>query len=361
MANVFIDGFDLYPAGRVNVATGNPWVEAMEDQTANNIDTVPKIVTASPISGTRSLKTNLLASSNITGNFAYVFLNISPLTSFALGFALNIVTPSQSSTSTGRRNYVYLAGCGLRLDFADNLLRAYVASQNANNGTALFTGTTNLPTGSRVYIEVDATPTTLTVYINGTQEFSGAWAPLGSLTQFQVGKTVAGPTTADSVVGEYMIDDFYLNDATGAENNGPWGDTVIVTMLPNGDGGTTDWTPVGAATGWEATDNVPPDPAIYIESLLSADEEILDVVPLPPNVFQIHTVYTAMRAMKTIAGATEVGAGIIQGGVQDAGTPVAVNQDTFTWHFEQFVTDPSTGVQWNPTTFNPQIDLIRSV
>lgn len=56
-----------------------------------------------------------------------------------------------------------------------------------------------------------------------------------------------------------VIDDFYVLDGSGATHNAPLGDVEIGVIRPNGAGASTQWTPSGAATNWDATNDTNPD------------------------------------------------------------------------------------------------------
>jgi hypothetical protein len=55
------------------------------------------------------------------------------------------------------------------------------------------------------------------------------------------------------------FDDVYVCDGSGASHTAPLGDIQIDVIRPNGAGASTQWTPAGAATNWEATNDLTPD------------------------------------------------------------------------------------------------------
>jgi hypothetical protein len=57
-----------------------------------------------------------------------------------------------------------------------------------------------------------------------------------------------------------VMDDFYVCDGSGAApHNAPLGDMRIDVIRPNGAGAATAWTPTGAASNWDAVNDLTPD------------------------------------------------------------------------------------------------------
>lgn len=344
MANEWIDGFDLYPVGALDVDTGNPW--GFADTTSGG--DVPEIVTADAISGTRSLQVGSLAQ---IFTEAFVFRSFTASAEIVLGFAIKITGPTTSSDFRDQNMVTVVAvNDEFSMTFANNVISVWRGS------TLIATGSTQLPTGSRQYVEAVLTNTTYAIYLNGVLELSGGITAMGNYSTVQIGYgQVTDPNTSDSA-GTYLFDDIYLNNTSGER----WGDTSVIALFPDADTVDADWTPTGVASGFQALDNVPPLTTEYIESTLAGDKSVFDLPALPANVFQIFTVHTQVRAEKTIAGATEISTGLIQNAVEVDGAPFPVNENTYTWHTQQFATDPDTGLAWNPNTFAPQLVLERT-
>lgn len=64
----------------------------------------------------------------------------------------------------------------------------------------------------------------------------------------------------------FVIDDFKVNDASGSNENSYPNAYGIVMVRPAAAGDVTQLTPTGAASGWEATKDAPPDTASYVAS-----------------------------------------------------------------------------------------------
>lgn len=75
-----------------------------------------------------------------------------------------------------------------------------------------------------------------------------------------------------------FFDDFYYCDDQGPRNNNFLGDVRLGAIYPNGVGSSSLWTPVGAASGWEATkEHVPDDDVSYVWSTTPGDDDLYEM------------------------------------------------------------------------------------
>lgn len=94
------------------------------------------------------------------------------------------------------------------------------------------------------YIEIviDKTANTVSVYANDTLQLSIP-LPGGVGTVYTA---TWGLSASSSVAGTIEIDDLYVLDNSGGQNNARLGPVQIITRAPTADAGPNDWTPVGS-------------------------------------------------------------------------------------------------------------------
>lgn len=112
--------------------------------------------------------------------------------------------------------------------------------------------------GVEVLCTISGSAGVLQVWVNGAEVLN-----LISLnTQFTSNAWANQVQLADSVNPGAYFDDFRVYDSTGSTQNAPIGsgfDSRILTKLPSGAGGLTQWTPNGASANWQCVDDSPPD------------------------------------------------------------------------------------------------------
>lgn len=190
------------------------------------------------------------------------------------------------------------------------------AYTNADGTISVKRGTTTVATSTQpllqnvwYYIEfkhiIDPAVGTLEIRVNGavwatffgnTRQTANSWANI-----IKVGSSATTP------VG-YYYDDLYILDGTGgAPNNDYWGDTQVESIVPNGAGNYTEWaTLVGAATHWQATNEVPPnDDTSYVEDSVADRRDTYAYGDLAPASATINGIQILMRARDTV-GANNV-------------------------------------------------------
>lgn len=198
------------------------------------------------------------------------------------------------------------------------------------------------------YIEWKLTPhdTTGSTYlrVNGmevcsatgtdTQRFSGPIAEI-----------VMWPQSDDVV-----IDDIYVLDTTGSDNNDFLDPCMIESLLPTSDTLTVDWTPSAGVDHYAVVDEVPCTQGTdYVESSTSLDQDIwnygnlseLDSV-LGVQVWSIAAVDAGSYPLKTLAD---------DGTTQDADSGVTVDWTTYGGVRRMMDQTPSAG-SWTPTIVN---------
>lgn len=141
-------------------------------------------------------------------------------------------------------------------------------------------------------------------------------------------------------------DDFRVWDATGSTQNAPVGyDTRIITVLPNGAGASTQWTPNGAGANWQCVDDNPPNGGTTYVSGAAAG--LVDAYSMqnPGIVGNVYSVVARSYVTQTGAG-RDVEIGVSSGGVQSYGTAVAPATSGYGFIDACIPLDPNTGVAW---------------
>lgn len=195
----------------------------------------------------------------------------------------------------------------------------------------------------------------------------------GSLTIWQDGvehTTWSNQDTQNTSISDLMSCEFhgssthdmevaacYLMDVNGTANNSRLGPFYVETLTPNGDGGTTDWTPLSGLTNYEMIDDPTPDDATtYVSSSTVNDTDYYDYTALSTgvgtgNFDTIVGVRVASLVRKLSAGdrliRTAVSSGLSTGEGAAAGVPV----DWF-GHIGIFEQDPDTSAAWTPAGIN---------
>lgn len=229
----------------------------------------------------------------------------------------------------------------VRLNSAGNL-----AAYDAANAL-LATGTTVLASGVWYRIEIKCgTSATVGAYeakIDGASEFSGT----GNLSATNAGSVRLGKETdANGNTVVFYYDDFLWSDSAYPGNG------QCVRMVPNGAGASSQWTATGAATDWQATNEVPHNSdTSYISDSNSGDVDVM-----------------TMTASGTIAGDTINSVKVLaiakvpvtpgniivrcRSGATNSDTTGAATTTSYVTYAKLFNTDPNTGSGWTSANVN---------
>lgn len=150
------------------------------------------------------------------------------------------------------------------------------------------------------------------------------------------------------------IDDVVIYDSTGATINDFLGDTKITTQVPNGDGGTVDWT-ASAGSDYQCVDDTPSaanDDTDYISSSTVAQESRFDMTNLAASPTSIHAVQVRYRAKKTDAGTRTVRGLVNSNATESTGTTRGLST-TYRWfHGDKYSLNPDGSVAWTESAVN---------
>lgn len=149
------------------------------------------------------------------------------------------------------------------------------------------------------------------------------------------------------------IDDLYILDTTGTENNDFLGDCRIETIRPEGVGNSTDFTPSTGANWENVDDTFPDDDSTYNyhapQGLPGTDLFAMeDLTTISGEIFAIQPV---MYTRKDDAGSVNLSSVIRTGGADYVGSGISL-PDAYVFHTDILELNPDGDVDWTVTTVN---------
>jgi hypothetical protein len=205
---------------------------------------------------------------------------------------------------------------------------------------------------------------------SGTGNVDWTCDPLPGVTNFNVGTPVTVyPVTGTSVQAVSFscasnlttgtpvltVDDFYMCDPTGAQNNSFLGNTRILSQPPTGDGSDLNWTPSSGTAHWSLVNAYPINYGATEVTATAAGNQDTYTYPALPGLGN----FTIMRAMQTAVYCESQGGGganTIAGLVNIAGTnyPGSAQPTPAVWQRVAtiFELDPATGLAWTGPNAN---------
>jgi hypothetical protein len=225
-------------------------------------------------------------------------------------------------------------------------------------GTVIQTSTDAVPNGAWNFIELSATINDTTgraiVRLNGVVviDYTGDTKNAGT------------NSTIDSVgIGgiNYLFDDWYICDGTGARNNDFLGDVRVQTLYPSGAGSMTQLTPTGVANNWDNVNDSPLVTTTY-NATSTGGWDLYASDDLPPSVVSVLGVQAVVSALKTNAGSVNV-YGVLnpdngsnygngKGAIHSLGTSVATYADLWENVPTSTVSGIAAGTRWTKALVN---------
>jgi hypothetical protein len=147
----------------------------------------------------------------------------------------------------------------------------------------------------------------------------------------------------------YYVDDFYINDDTGLYNKTFAGDVTIVRVPMGASGSFTQWTPVGAATNWQAVSESPATDTKFVYDGSPGDRDTYKLssafgIAAPQSLQLVH------RLEKDLAGTRSLQQNVRGSNGADVFSTTITLGVGYTFAVMVQETDPATGVQWgNPS------------
>ncbi|HEY2178094.1 MAG TPA: hypothetical protein VGH15_05880 [Caulobacteraceae bacterium] len=159
----------------------------------------------------------------------------------------------------------------------------------------------------------------------------------------------------------FALDDLYVCDLTGSVNNDFLGAVQVRTQFMAGAGATTDFTPNGAGTNWQAASNFGLDDTTYVSDGVVGDLDTYTVQAVV-NASIVHGVQ--VRGAMRQDDATQITARQVlkAGSTQVTGADHLTNE-SYQYYFDIWELDPDTGLGWTGTEVNaiqvgPKVEAI---
>lgn len=225
-------------------------------------------------------------------------------------------------------------------------------------GTLLGQTSASIPVNTWWFVEVgasiSATAGSVIVRIQGSQvlSFSGNTQNGGTSTNidalvFAGGGNYLGTATSP---GQYY-DDLYVCDGSGTINNTFLGDIRVQTLLPNGPGSSTQFTPTGSANNYMNVSEVPDNANTYNSSGTVGQRDTYAMSNLNAATGTVFGVQQVMRAFKSDAGTANIKSAQKSGATISYGAVNSLSVNDLTY-FDMFETNPATGASYTPTDIN---------
>lgn len=245
-------------------------------------------------------------------------------------------------------------------DFRDTANGQHVVIWLQSTGTvSAYRGATHLGTSAspvmtantyqhvECQILISNTVGTIEVRVNGVTVLSLSGQDTCNTANVECSQvSFAGGTGSGSNI---YLDDIYCYDNTGSYNNTWIGDRRVLTLFPNANTATADWTPVGAATGYECIDEANPnDDTDYINATAAGKISQFGLQNTPAGVSAISGVVIIERARKTEAGIGNTKVSIVSGASTTAGADKPLTE-IYTYRQDVFETDPATAAPFTPS------------
>ena len=229
--------------------------------------------------------------------------------------------------------------------------------RGAYNGTNLATGNTVLSVGTWYYVELKATINDTTgsteVRINGVAD-----SPLTLTNTDTRNGGVSGVCdifmlgqVASTTGSQASYDDVYVCNTSGATNNDFLGDCRIDTLLPNGDGNYTQFTPSTGVAHYAVVDESTPNTTDYNYSSTSGDRDSYTFPDLTGLVSQtVYGIQINAAALKSDSGSRSLGTMSRLSGTNKDGAGAALST-SLAYLSEIQETDPAS-VAWTEANVN---------
>lgn len=213
--------------------------------------------------------------------------------------------------------------------------------------TTLGTGTTIIPVGTWVHIEVKAvihdTTGSVVVKVDGITELN-----LTNVDTRNGGtgiiESVRWRCPVNNGSGNFYLDDAWIDSAT------QHGDVRVACLLPDGAGSSTNFTPSAGSNYQNADDATPDEDTTYNASSTAGQKDSYALGALPTS-GAVKGVQVIARLRKDDAGSRTARPILVSGGVQGNGTTRSVS-DSYTWHRDTFDTNPNGGGAWSAAAVN---------
>lgn len=196
------------------------------------------------------------------------------------------------------------------------------------SGTQLGVGAPVVANSAWHYFEVQATIADsggrCTVRVDGVVviDYTGDTRNAGTSTNIDAIRLAAGQTNTNT----QSWDDFYVLNGTddtavtGRPDNDFLGDVRVESLLPNGDGAVSAWTPSTGTSHSGVVDEAPPNTSDWLSAATLGAQDLWTLSDLSAPTVQVYGMRPSFYASKTDAGATG-----LKGVIRESGGTVTVD------------------------------------
>ena len=360
MANLIVDGFDWFPSGqssstRTRLWSANGWFEA---NSGVNQTSGPADITTGRFSFGNAL--NLPSTSSVGANYQRYVAPIGKLVSE--GYIGAAVQYPSSNSASGRGHFAFYDGVNdiaqmvlsLRSNGIIDLWRGSPIS-----GTLLQSSVTGVFQEDEwfhleIHGVIDNSSGVCEVRVNTVPVLSvtGFDSQNGSLSTFDSVAIAASCSTNTNAL--IYVDDFFVNDTTGAHNNTWLGNVRVKTQFMTANGATNQFTIGGsapAATNWQSVLNQLLDDTEYVYDSNAGD---IDLYVPDPNLNSplVHALQVRMglrqddATQRAAQALLRIGSTLYPSGVD------AYTNQTYTFYKQLWELNPATGVSFTGSDVN---------
>jgi len=285
MALLFIDGFEGYGTSTEMLLGGsdNPCrFNYIGNTTYATLSSTTFRTTQVTAGNSRSLR--------VASGLGETGLRLPSLTEVIVGFGVYFEAPNSTTSHFlqvgGSAPWTTSQGIVLAFNGTSGLITACINS-SGSPGTVLGTASGTYSGNTWYYVEVrvkvGAATGEIELKINntGVLNLTNVNTATGSLTYY----SNIGFDSNSAFAPHY--DDLYVCDKTGSTNNNFLGPVSVYTLMPTGAGSTTNLTPVGAATNWQAVSEIAADTTTYAETSTTGNKDYYAFQALPAGVTSV--------------------------------------------------------------------------
>lgn len=203
-------------------------------------------------------------------------------------------------------------------------------------------------------VTIDDSAGAVEVRINGVTVLNLTGVDTKATSESDVRQVAFGRFTGVLNAGavDTYFDDIFCWDTTGTQNNDFIGVRRVLTNTPDQDTAQADWDVVGAASGFEAINELAPDDdTSYIStSTVNAVSEF-GIGNLPAGASVISAVQVVNRMRKEDSGSGNVQVSLVSSGAESNGAARPLTQ-VYTYWQDVHELDPATAAPWTPDALN---------
>jgi len=265
-----------------------------------------------------------------------------------VGFGFKISTLPASTIDIASILDASTLQCDLRL-LADGTLRI------TRNGTVLGTTTFAIASGTYYYIEfkikIDNSTGTADIVVNGSNKLALSSQDTQNTANATANQVRLG-NNAVSTASTLDYDDFYSCDGTGsAPTNALLGDVRVETILPNGVGNTSAWTPSAGSNFQNVDETAPNADTDYNSTSNAGDVDTYNYPSITPTSGTVYGVQVNMNARKDDGGTRTIAPVVRSGGTDFVGTSQNIGS-SYTYYQQLYEQDPNTAAAWTISNVN---------